>query len=93
MTVFNFLSYLSTIPNKDSVLYYRDVIITGIYVSKWRVILSTAKHTKKHTTIRDIADTLIRFNNRKQIPIVLHYKFRYNSFDVIKFKNNYVELF
>ena len=93
MTVFNFLNCLSTIPNKGSSLCDRDVIIIGIYVSKWRIILSTAKHTKKHTTIRHIVDTLIRFNNRKQIPIVLHYKFRYNGLNTITFKNNYVELF
>ena len=93
MTTFDFLNYLSTIPNKDSLLYYKDVIITGIYVSKWRIILSTAKHTKKHTTIRHIADTLIRFNNRKHLPIVLNYKFRYNGLNTITFKNNFVELF
>ena len=93
MTTFDFLSYLSTIPNKGSTLCYRDVVITGIYISKWRIILSTAKHTKKHTTIRHIVDTLIRFNNRKQIPIVLYYKFRYNGLNTITFKNNYVELF
>lgn len=46
MTTFDFLSYLSTIPNKGSLLYYKDVVITSIYVSKWRIILSTAKHTK-----------------------------------------------
>lgn len=66
MTTFDFLSYLSTIPNKDSLLYYKDVVITGIYVGKWRIILSTAKHTKKYTTIRHIADTLIRFNNKNK---------------------------
>lgn len=93
MTTFDFLSYLSTIPNKGSLLYYKDVVITGIYVSKWRIILSIAKHTKKHVTIRHVADTLIRFNNRKQIPIVLNYKFRYNVLNTITFKNNYVELF
>lgn len=93
MTTFDFLSYLSTIPNKSSLLYYKDVVITGIYVSKWRIILSTAKHTKKHVTIRHVADTLTRFNNRKQIPIVLNYKFRYNVLTTITFKNNYVELF
>lgn len=93
MTAFDFLSYLSTIPNKCSLLYYKDVVITGIYVGKWKIILSTAKHTKKCTTIRHIADTLIRFNNRQQISIVLNYKFRYYSLNTITFKNNYVELF
>lgn len=93
MTTFDFLSYLSTIPNKDSLLYYKDVVITGIYVSKWKIILSTAKHTKKHVTIRHVADILIRFNSRKQLPIVLNYKFRYNGLNTITFKNNYVELF
>ena len=93
MTTFDFLNCLSTIPNKGSLLYYKDVIITGIYVSKWKIILSTAKHTKKHVTIRHIVDTLIRFNNRKQLPIVLNYKFRYNGLNTITFKNNYVELF
>lgn len=46
MTAFDFLNCLSNIPNKGSLLYYKDVVITGIYVSKWKIILSTAKHTK-----------------------------------------------
>lgn len=92
MITFEFIEHLYNIPNKSLLLRYKDVTIIGAYVGKYYIILNTAIHTKKHVTIRHIVDTLIRFNNRSKLPIIIHYKYRYMSFSSVTLKNNYIKL-